>query len=59
MIRTILTLGTVVSAVLVPLFVGHALAAHDSRYGLYALAALGISFVLGLAVVRRMGSTEG
>lgn len=58
MIRTILTLGTVVFAVLVPLFVGHALAAHASRFALYALAALGVAVVLGLTVVRGAGSAE-
>lgn len=58
MIRTILTLGTVVSAVLVPLFVGHALAAHASKYYIYAIAAVAVSIVLGVAVVRGVGGTE-
>lgn len=58
MIRTILTLGTLASAVLVPLFVGHALAAHASRFALYALAALAVSIVLGIAVVRGGWGTE-
>ncbi|MGH7577062.1 MAG: hypothetical protein ACREM1_18285 [Longimicrobiales bacterium] len=52
LIRTILTLGTVATAVLVPLFAGHALAAHASRYYLYSLAALAVSVVLGVVVVR-------
>lgn len=52
-IRTILTLGTVVTAVLVPVFVGHALAVHQTRPVLYALVLAVIAVGLGVVITRR------
>ena len=52
LIRSILVLGTVVSAVLVPLFIGHALASHENVWIVYGLIMLVVAAVLGFVVTR-------
>jgi hypothetical protein len=51
-IRSLLMLATVVSAILVPLFIGHALAVHESGPLVGALAFFGVACATGMAFLR-------
>lgn len=54
LIDTILLLATVVFGVSIPLFVGHALAAHEPRWFLYAGIDLAVAAVLSFVLSRRL-----
>lgn len=51
-IRSILVLATVVTGVLVPLFIGHALANHENKWILYGLIMLVVCVVLAVLATR-------
>ncbi len=53
-IDTILLLATVVFGIMVPLFVGHALAAHDNAWFLYGGGALVVAAILSVVLARRL-----
>jgi hypothetical protein len=56
--RTLLVLATVVCAVLVPVLLGHALAAHGATPVILAGAFLGLALVLGAVQLRGAGAPE-
>ena len=58
-IRTLLVLATVVCAVLVPVFLGHALAAHGTTPVILAGAFLGLALMLGAVQLRGGSGDDG
>jgi hypothetical protein len=52
LLRSLFMLGFVVCTVLVPIFIGHALAVHETRPLFYAAGLLALAAVLGLVQVR-------
>jgi hypothetical protein len=52
LLRSLFTLGFVVCLVLTPIFIGHALAVHESRPVFYAAGLLAVAAVLGILQVR-------
>ncbi|MEJ2215078.1 MAG: hypothetical protein P8099_00545 [Gemmatimonadota bacterium] len=55
---SILLLVSVVSCIGVAYFTGHALAAHEIRWGYYAMGSLAVAAVLGSVLVHRLRGTR-
>jgi bacteriorhodopsin len=53
-IDSILLLVAVVACIGVAYFTGHALAAHQMRWGYYALGSLGVAALVGSVLVHRL-----